>query len=70
MQYRIRKQFSATKVFDGDECVATFPIADNGAAALGAFLGGCSATRISVFDEDRNQFIVGTVGEMVEKRSA
>lgn len=69
MQYRSRKQFSATKVFDGEECVATFT-GDDGEAALGVFLRGCSATKISVFDEDRDQFVVGTVGELVEKKSA
>lgn len=65
MQYRTRKQFGAIKVFDGENCVAAFHAGDDGESAHGVFLRGCSAAKISVFDEDRNQFVVGTVGEMM-----
>jgi hypothetical protein len=64
MTYQTRKQFGAIKVFDGENCVATFSATHGGEAAYGVFLRGCSATHISVFDEDSNQFIVGTIGEM------
>ena len=70
MQYTTRKQFRAIKIFDGKNCVATFSADDEGEAAFGVFLRGCSATKISVYDEDRQQFIVGTIGELVEKKSA
>lgn len=66
LQFRTRRQFTAIKVFDADgAAIATFD--SNAPAAFDAFKHGLARTEgASLFDEDRDEFLIGTVAQLVE----
>lgn len=64
MRYEVKKIFSATKVFDAENCVATFSGDDNGQAAFRAFLIGCAILKIEVYDHDRGEYMTGTLAQL------
>ena len=67
LQFKTRRQFSAIKVFDADgAAVATFD--SNAPAAFDAFKHGLARTTgTSLFDEDRGEYLIGTMDQLAEQ---
>jgi hypothetical protein len=58
----IKKTLVGWVVWMHDDIVASF----NDRAALGHFIAGCSANKQSVYDAEMEQFLCGTVAQLMD----
>lgn len=67
-EYEVSKDSEWITVLEGEAMVATFPANTSGEEAFSAFVTGVSEQKGSVWDRSTAQYLVGTMGQLVEGR--